>query len=211
MPAGGRVGPAELNRTFIVVGRSAHAEGGVRLDDLAGTSGRLDVLVRCLRSALCVSHGIRRNVVVHLVLQGGARPVAVRVRGAEAQFIRPDERALALTVIKAVARHTAEHEGHAGYALQRNGIAVAWGGLEVALDDAAGVRFVLEEGSQDLRPAPAEDAVFVIGDHLGFADDVRAHLAGLGARAVSVGPVSLHSDDVVTLVSNELDRVTSSA
>jgi tRNA (pseudouridine54-N1)-methyltransferase len=201
------LGASELTRSFVVVGRTARADEHVRLDDIAGTSGRLDVLVRCLRAALCVSHGIRHNVVVYLVLLGGARPATVRVRGAEARFIRPDERALATVVIKALARHACEDDR---FIAQRNGVAVAWGGLDVAVRDAHGARFMLEEGAPDLRPASPEPAVFFIGDHLGFAADVRAQLAAIGARAVSVGPLSLHSDDVVTLVSNELDRVTSS-
>lgn len=198
---------AAVTRTFVILGRAARADAHVRLDDLAGTSGRLDVMARCIRAALCVSHGIRRDVVVHVVMMGGPRPVTVRVDGTQAKFIRPDERALATTLIKAVARHASEHEG---FVEQRNGIAVAWGGLEVVIANARGAYFVLEEGAADLRPAPREDAVFFIGDHLGFAPEARAQLAATGARAVSVGPVSLHSDDVVALVSNELDRVTSS-
>ena len=196
-----------MTRTFVLIGQTAHADGDVRLDDLAGTSGRLDVMARAIRAALCISHGIRKNVVVHVVLMGGVRPVTVRIDGAAAKFIRPDERALATILIKAVARHAPEHDG---FVEQRNGIAVAWGGLAVAIADARGAYFVLEEGAADLRPAPKEDAVFFIGDHLGFASDVRAQLAAIGAQAVSVGPLSLHSDDVVALVSNELDRVTSS-
>lgn len=208
MSTRGLVVTSELTRTFIIVGRTARANEQVRLDDLAGTSGRLDAIVRCLRAALCVSHGIRRNVVVHLVLLGGTRPVVVRVRGADAQFIRPDERALAITVIKAVSRHVSDAEG---FVQQRHGIAVSWGDVSAALADAQGTCYVLEEGAADLRAEPAGDAVFVIGDHLGFDGATREHLAAIGARAVSVGPVSLHSEDVVTLVSNELDRVTSSA
>lgn len=195
-----------MTRTFVVIGRSARADEHVRLDDLASTSGRLDVLVRCVRAALCVSHGIRKDVIVYLVLLGGSRPVVVRVRGSEARFIRPEERALAVSVIKAVARHVAAHEG---FVEQRNGIAVSWGGLDVALADAHGKVFVLEETAADLRPAEPGEAVFVIGDHLGFSEESLALLAAAGATAVSVGPLSLHSDDVVTLVSNELDRVTS--
>lgn len=195
-----------VTTAFVIVGRTARADEAVRLDDLAGTSGRLDVMVRCVRAALCVSHGIRRDVIVHLVLLGGARPVCVRISGANAKFIRPDERTLALSVIKAVARHAFDEEG---YVEQRHGWAVALGGLDVAIADTHGEKFILEEGARDLRPAKARDAVFFIGDHLGFDEPVRARLAAIGARPVAVGPVSLHSDDVVTLVSNELDRVTS--
>lgn len=208
MSAGRFMVPGALTRTFVLVGRTARADAHVRLDDLAGTSGRLDIMARCIRAALCVSHGIRRNVVVHVVLMGGERAVTVRIDGARAKFIRPDERALATTLIKAVARHLPENEG---FVEQRNGIAVAWGGLEVAIADARGAYFVLEEGAKDLRPAPQRDAAFFIGDHLGFDVDAREQLAAIGAQAVSVGPVSLHSDDVVALVSNELDRVTSTA
>lgn len=198
---------AELTRTFIVIGRTARADEHVRLDDLAGTSGRLDVMVRCLRAALCVSHGIRRNVVAYLVLLGSERPVTVRVDGAKAQFIRPDERALATSVLKAVARHPAEGEG---LIEQRHGFAVAWGGLDAAIGGSGADLFVLEEGAPDLRAATPKAGTFFVGDHVGFDDAARAKLAAIGARPVSVGPVSLHSDDVITLVSNELDRVTSS-
>jgi tRNA (pseudouridine54-N1)-methyltransferase len=205
--AGRRLGvPAVNRRAFVIIGRTARADGQVRLDDIAGTSGRLDVLVRCVRAALCVSHGIRRSVVVHLVLLGGERPVAVRIDGAKAKFIRPDERALTLAVMKAVARHACEE---LGYVEQRNGIAVAFGALEAAIQDADGTKFVLEEVAPDLREGRVREGTFFIGDHLGFDEATRTRLTAIGARSVSVGPVSLHSDDVVTLVSNELDRVTS--
>ena len=199
---------AELTRAFVVIGRTARADEHVRLDDLAGTSGRLDVVVRCLRSAFCVSHGIRRNVVAYLVLLGGDRPVTVRVDGSKAQFIRPDERALATSVIKTLARHPSDGEG---FVEQRHGFAVAWGGLDAAIADVDGrAAFVLEEGAPDVRKATPREGVFFVGDHLGFDEDARAKLAAIGALPISVGPVSLHSDDVITLVSNELDRVTSS-
>jgi tRNA pseudouridine-54 N-methylase len=48
--------------------------------------------------------------------------------------------------------------------------------------------------------------MFILGDHLGFDAGTRARLEPLPCRAVSVGPVSLHTDDVVTLVAKELDR-----
>jgi tRNA pseudouridine-54 N-methylase len=46
----------------------------------------------------------------------------------------------------------------------------------------------------------------VFGDHAGFDPASRALLAALGAVAVGLGPVSVHADDAVTLVVNELDR-----
>ncbi len=67
---------------------------------------------------------------------------------------------------------------------------------------------MLEEGAADLRAAVIEpgDAVFFLGDDVGFDAATRERLAALGATAVGVGPVSLHADDAVAVVVNELDR-----
>lgn len=197
-------------RAFLVLGGRASASDDFLLDDLASTSGRLDVLVRCLRAALLVSHGVRRDAVVYLVLRGGPRaPRVVRVRGAEAKFLRPDERSLA-TLLKKTLATDLDVPG-AGFVPVRPGIAVSRGDLDEALADLGAARlFVLEETGADLRaaalPAPDGDVAFALGDHQGFDAPTRARLAAAGAEAVSVGPTSLHTEDVVTLVWNELDR-----
>jgi tRNA (pseudouridine54-N1)-methyltransferase len=190
----------------VVVGRSAVAGDEFLLDDLPGTSGRLDVLVRCVRAALLTSHGLRRDVVVYLVLLGGPRaPRTLRVDGATAKFVRPDERALATLIKKSLATHA--DEDREGFIEVRPGIAIARGGVDVVLRDAGDrPSYLLEEGATDIRSAAlADDAIFFIGDHAGFDDATRAALAARG-RTIAVGPVSLHSDDVVTLIANEIDR-----
>jgi tRNA (pseudouridine54-N1)-methyltransferase len=200
-------------RRFIVIGQKATAGDEFLLDDLPGTSGRLDVLVRCLRPAFLSSHGIRRDVVVYLVLLGGPRaPRVLRVMGADVKFLRPDERALAILVKKVLASHADEAEP--GFVVVKPGIAVAKGGLDMALDDVlasapGGPLFVLDESARDLRRVNdlgAGSPCFVIGDHLGIPDDARMRLAVVGALPVSIGPVSVHADDVLTIVTNELDR-----
>src|SRR4051812_44596086 len=112
-------------RRFVVIGQRASASPDFSLLDLPSSSGRLDVLLRCLRAALLVSHGLRRDTVVYLVLLGGPRaPRALRVDGASARFLRPDERSLAILVQRSLA---AEVEGP-GFVPVKPGIAVADGG-----------------------------------------------------------------------------------
>ena len=168
------------------------------------------MLLRCLRAALLVSHGVRRDTVVYLVLLGGPdAPRTLRVDGATVKFLRPDERSLAVLVQKALAARGVAGREDVGFVPVRPGIAVAEGGIEAALADAGtGTPYLLEEGAEDLRAAAldAGDAVFFVGDHLGFDEVTRARLAALGARAVGVGPVSVHAEDAVALVANELDR-----
>ncbi len=191
-------------RSIVVVSRTARADAAVRLDDLPGTSGRLDVVARSVRAALCVSHGIRKDARVYLVLLGGTAPRTIRIDGATAKFVRPDERALATTILKAVARVEVEDPR---FVEQRLGVAVACAGLDAALDDVRGQRlFVLEEDGADVRDEPVGEGAFVVGDHTGFDDEIRARLASAGARPIRVGPTSLHTDDAIAVLHAELDR-----
>jgi tRNA (pseudouridine54-N1)-methyltransferase len=192
---------------FVVIGQTALASGEYSLDDLPGSSGRIDVLLRCVRAALLVSHGLRKQVLVYLILRGGPLgPRAVRIDSENARFLRPDERSLAILLQKTL-RASAEVSSTEFREL-RPGLSVCAGDLDQVLADA-GPRpgYVLDEQGDDLRTQPlAGDALFFIGDHLGFDEPTRARLLQLGYQRSSVGPVSLHSDDVVTLVTNELDR-----
>jgi tRNA (pseudouridine54-N1)-methyltransferase len=201
---------AAVVRNFLIVGQKASSTEDFILDDLPGTSGRLDVLVRCLRAAMLSSHGLRRGVVVYLLLLGGPlAPRVVRVDGAAVLFLRPDERSLAVRMKKVLASRDDEH-APAAWCTARPGFAVARGGIDRVLadvDDA--VPWILDEDAPDLRAEPglaAAHGLFVIGDHLGIPAEIVSRLDALGARRISVGPVSVHADDVVALVTNELDR-----
>ncbi|MGC4089946.1 MAG: tRNA (pseudouridine(54)-N(1))-methyltransferase TrmY [Polyangiaceae bacterium] len=193
-------------RRFVVIGQRASASADFLPQDLPGSSGRLDVLLRCLRAALLVSHGVRHDTIVYLVLNGGERaPRTLRFTGSAARFLRPDERSLAILTQKSLA---ATATG-TGFSDVREGVAVADCGLEGVLGELGGCQcFVLEEGAGDVRAVSdfGPDPVFFIGDHLGFDAETESTLGRLGALAVSVGPLSLHAEDCVTLVANELDR-----
>ncbi len=198
----------ERMRRFVILGRSASASGDFALDDLPGTSGRLDIGVRCIRAALLVSHGVRRDAVVYLVLGGGPRaPRVVRICGADARFLRPDERSLAVLLKKTLATR-ADEDGQ-GFVAVKVGVAVASGGVErVIADLGSAVSYVLERDAPDIREAPTleNDVAFFVGDHTGFDDPTRERLAAIGARPAGVGPVHVHAEDAVAIVSNEIDR-----
>jgi tRNA (pseudouridine54-N1)-methyltransferase len=194
-------------RRFVIVGQKATTAPEFSLDDLPSTSGRLDVLLRCMQTALLVSHGLRRDAIVYLVLTGGPRPPrAIRVDGRTAEYVRPDERSLAGLVKKllSVAVDTSP-----GFLPMAHGMSVAAGGLEAVLCDLGSFTpYILEEKAGDLRESALDldDPVFFIGDHVGFDEATRARLADIGARPIAVGPMSVHADDAIAILWNELDR-----
>lgn len=200
-----------MTRRFVVILRDGLASDGFLLDDVPGTSGRLDIGLRCIRAAMLVSHGLRPDVILYLVLGGGPKaPRTLRIRSSEVRFLRPDERSLAVVAKKVLASHA--DQGVAGFVDVKPGVSLAAGGLERVLEDAttAATLHLLDEAGADIRDAASltsrDDLVFFIGDPAGFDDDARALLTKAGARPLNVGPLSLHAEDVVSVVSNELDR-----
>lgn len=193
-------------RRFIVIGQTATASGEFSLDDLPGSSGRLDVLLRCARAALLISHGVRRDTIIYLVLLGGPRaPRTVKIDGRTSEYLRPDERSFAGAVRNMLARTPALDS----FSDVTRGISIASGGLEAVIADlGAFTPYVLEEGGADVRAASIDSAepAFFIGDHIGFDDTTRARIAALEAVSISLGPVSVQADDAIVITANELDR-----
>jgi tRNA (pseudouridine54-N1)-methyltransferase len=155
---------------------------------------------------MLVSHGLRRDVAIYLVLEGGPRaPRTVKIDGATAEYLRQDERSLAGTLKKMLAYV----EDASTFDAETRGISIARGGLDVVVRDlGAFTPYVLDEAGADVRGAEldAADPVFFIGDHLGFSAETRARIDALGAKPLSIGPISVHADDAIAIVSNELDR-----
>ena len=191
-------------REFVVVGHDAPTTPEFSLDDLPG-AGRLDVLCRCVTSALLLSHDIREAVRVRLVLDGA---YVVRFEGSELRHLRPDERSAA-SLIRGALEAREEAIG-AVEATPSPGVYVGSGGLERAIDEA-GERdelLVLHEDGEplvDLPDDPPGDVTFVLSDHHDFTDDEAKTLREAGARRVSVGPRALHADHAVTVAHNYLD------
>jgi tRNA (pseudouridine54-N1)-methyltransferase len=95
-------------RNFVVVGHLAKVTPDFSLEDIPGSSGRIDILCRCINSAFFLSHGMRRDTETYLVLCGGQQgqlPTSkiIRIRGSEVRHLNPDERTTAALLKKALA------------------------------------------------------------------------------------------------------------
>lgn len=187
-------------RRFVVVGHQAVTSPDFSLDDLAGATGRLDVLLRCVNSAFMLSHGIRTDTELHLVLLGPPGPPTVlRLVGAELRHLNPDERSTAALLRKALARGT---EGRS-----TPGIYVRRQTFPRLLEAFAGTLVHLREDGEDLRGAVlGPESTFLLADHRDFTDEEEEAIRTLEPHVVGVGPRALHADHCIVVVHNELDR-----
>lgn len=194
-------------RTFVVIGHRAVTAPNFSLDDVPGTSGRLDVLLRCVAASFMVSHGIRRDTEAYLLLLGPPDPPrTVWIQGERLRHLNPDERTTAALFKKALAL---QPSGSA-WLQSTPGMAVSKMKLDAVLERLKGRELILlEEGGQDLHAwKPSGNPVFILGDDKGFTDSEIAAVRKAGALHLNVGPTAVHADQAITVVQNHLDRVT---
>jgi tRNA (pseudouridine54-N1)-methyltransferase len=201
-------------RNFIVVGHKATVTPNFSLEDIPGTSGRLDILCRAVTAAFVISHGIRKDVCVYLVLLGGDTAKTIQLRGEILRHLNPDERTTAALLKKALAVQATPQ-----WAMSTSGIFVRTGGFPELLSDLKDARLIyLRENGTDIRlisedigkanmagTSPSGEAAFILGDHTGMMPDEEALLEQAGAKVVSLGPVSLHADHCIVLLNWLLD------
>lgn len=192
-------------RTFVVIGHKATTSPDFSLEDIPGTSGRLDILCRCINASFVISHGIRKDVDIYLVLLGGPAPKTLWLKGDELKHLNPDERTTAALLKKALAL-----EAVAGWTRSTPGIFIRTGGLAELLPDLKDKKIVyLREDGRDIRTfneSPLKgDLAFVLGDHTGMTPEEESHIEQAGATVISVGPTSLHADHCIVLVNWALD------
>jgi tRNA (pseudouridine54-N1)-methyltransferase len=189
-------------RQFIVVGHDAPTTPDFALDDLAGGAGRLDVLCRCVSAAFFLSHDLREDVRVHLVL---GDEYTVVFEGSDLRRLNPDERSTA-ALIRTALEGREEAIGHQAVETTP-GVSLVRRDFEATLDacDAGTVVHLHEDGDPVVDAPVPDDPAFVLSDHRDFTDNEADLLAGAADRRVRLGPESLHANHAITVAHNYLD------
>ncbi|MCJ7517203.1 MAG: tRNA (pseudouridine(54)-N(1))-methyltransferase TrmY [Methanomassiliicoccales archaeon] len=191
-------------RRYIVIGHRATTSGSFKLDDLCGGTGRLDVLLRCINSAFFLSHTIRRDVEVFLVLLGQpSPPKTIRLVGNELKYLNPDERSTGALVRNALMQKiTEEEKSSPGIYVSNRSHKELFSNLSKDTE----VVYLKEDGA-DIRTVDLSgDVTFVLGDDQDLTPEEEETLMEYRPKKVRLGPISYHADHCITVVNNELDR-----
>lgn len=117
------------------------------------------------------------------------------------RHVNPDERSTAALFMKALEIDSIVES------LSTPGIYASGLGFQQVLSSLRGPFALLKEDGEDIRNQPLpRDAAYVLSDHLDLSGEEEKSLMAFDPLVLNVGPRSLHSNQCITIVNNELDR-----
>ena len=193
-------------RYFVITGHKAVTTGDFKLDDIAGGAGRLDILVRCVNSAFFLSHNLRKDVEIYLVMEGGEDPPkTVIFKGEDLRYLNPDERSTSSLIRNALIKKVQPGEE----IRSSPGVYVTKMSFEDVLKRLSekGSFVYLKEDGVDCREYDfPENPIFVLGDNHDLTEEEEQLLLSYTPDKICIGPYSLHADHCMIIVQNEFDR-----
>ena len=188
------------------MGHRADSTGHFKLDDLAGSGGRMDILAMSASSALFLSHGLRQYAEVWLVFNGGmdGRPRTVRIIGSEARYLFPDERNMASMIRNALIRYHGKGDMQATPGMYISDMDLK-DALRLAAQDSKLI-YLKEDGEDVTDMEIPENSTFVLGDSEDLSPAEESMLMSIGAKKMSLGATHMHTWQAIAVMNYELDR-----
>ena len=191
---------------FVILGHRAHTTADFKLDDICGGAGRLDILTRCVNSAFFLSHDLRKDVELYLLMLGGEdAPKLISFSGSEIRYLNPDERSTASLIRNALIKKIEpdrEVRSSPGVYVSRMDLK----GLMEKLSVDSNFIY-LREGGTDIREYEfPENPCYILGDDRDPTEEEEGIMSEYRFDKISLGPVSLHANHCMIIVHNEMDR-----
>lgn len=160
-------------------------------------AGRLDITYECIIASLFLSHGLRKNVTFHSILNGPPKPpLHLQIEGAKLFNVRTD-----IWTWQRILKKVISGNSHPG-------ITVTKKSFESLLKEKANSKqiFVLEEGGKKIDSISFHpDSVFVLGDHVGLPRKVE-NLALRYGEKISLGKKTYLASSCITILNYFLDQ-----
>jgi tRNA (pseudouridine54-N1)-methyltransferase len=183
-----------LTREFILFSRLGKTDTAFNnLHD----AGRLDIVHECIVTSLFLSHGIRKNVVFHAILNGPPNPpMHIEINGERLYDVRTD-----IDTWQRILKKVISGKPHPGITTNKTSFEAL---LKAKAENTS--IYVLEEDGKDVAETElAANAVFVIGDHVGLPKKAEAFALRYGEK-ISLGKQPYLAASCITILNYLLDR-----
>ncbi len=184
-------------REFIYYSQKARTSGNFDLNNLM-KAGRMDIVCNVIISVFFLSHKIREDIKLHLILCGPPNP-PMHLEFIYDKNIPISKKDIAGLIKRMLykCRTGEKTEVFPGCFIEKK----SFSELVKELGEDKRI-LILDKKGQDLREADLENSVFVIGDHEGLPKKEIKKFK----RRISVGREIYFASQTITIIQNELDR-----
>jgi len=160
-------------------------------------AGRLDIVHECIVSSLFLSHGLRRNVTFHAILNGPPNPpIHIQINGETLYDVRTD-----MDTWQQILKKTLANKPHPG--ITKNKTA-----FETLLKTKAQTHqiYVLEEDGKNINALNfPENCLFILGDHVGLPKKAEIFALRFGEK-ISLGKNPYLAASCITILNYTIDK-----
>jgi len=191
-------------RNFIIFSRKGVTSPDFSLNDLPGSGGRMDLVCRCVNSALWISHGVRDDTNIYIVLNGPPDPpITIVFKGNSIKRVSPDERNIASWIKKAIA----SARGKEWTKVQDGILSSKKSFQDVIRELKDNPIYVLHENGKFLDEIEIKkNPVFVLGDHIGLPKKEEFFVKRFNCEKISLGKISYLASHCITIMNYEMDK-----
>ena len=159
-------------------------------------AGRLDIVYECIVTSLFLSHGIRRDVTFHAVLNGPPNPpLHIQIDGSTVYDVRTD-----VDTWQQILRKVIAGKSHPGISVDKTGFEAL-----LKKESQSHSVYVLEEGGKNIAETElADNAIFVLGDHVGLPKKAETFALRYGEK-ISLGKQPYLAASCITIINYLLD------
>ena len=180
-------------RHFILYSRGGQTSGNFKN---LREAGRLDIVAHCLTSSFFISHALRKDVFLHIILTGPPSPPKyIKVDGSKIHDVRCDEETWGQ-----ILKNVLSGNSHPGFEIQSKSLQEVI--RELSKDNDI---YVLEEKGENINKTKfKENSVFVIGDQVGLPKNDESFVLRYGKK-ISLGKKAYLAADCITIINYTLD------
>ncbi len=183
-----------LPREFILFSRIGQTDSNFHsLHD----AGRLDIVHECIISSLFFSHGLRRDVTFHAILNGPPNPpVHIQIEGHTLYDVRTD-----MDTWQVILKKTLRGKPHPGITKDKTS-------FEALLKTKAQTNkvYVVEDDGKDINEVSlGESCLFILGDHVGLPKKAEVFAQRFGEK-ISLGKQPYLAASCITIINYILDK-----
>lgn len=184
----------DLSREFILFSRLGKTDSTFsNLHD----AGRLDIVHECVVSSLFFSHGLRRDVIFHAVLNGPPNPpLHLQIDGRTLYDVRTD-----MDTWQLILKKTIQGKSHPGITKDKT----SFESLVKTKAQTSRI-YVLEEDGKDIDQIQlSENNLFILGDHVGLPKKAEKFALRYGEK-ISLGKQPYLASSCITIINYTLDQ-----